>query len=233
LSVIFLVFSCKKPEDRTCFKLLGPETTKEIPLASFDRLDLREHVEYILIQDSLDKVVLKGGRNLLNLIEASVSDGLLTIENNNRCNFLRNAKKVVVAEIHFTSLINIRFIGTEPLRSQGTIHTDYLTFYSRDGAGDVILDVNAIEVNAEANLDPASTTTSGRAAASVVSRSPSGVASRRPDGARPVEPSRNDPGRAGASSAPISSASAAAARCMSGSPAARSGASAARTCAAV
>lgn len=146
-----VVFSCKKPENRTCFKLLGSETTREIPLASFDQLDLREHVEYILIQDSLDKVVLKGGKNLLNLIEVTVENGLLKIENKNRCGFLRNAKKVVVAEIHFTRLINIRFVGTEPLRSQGTIHTDYFTFYSRDGAGDVVLDLNALEVNAEAN----------------------------------------------------------------------------------
>lgn len=146
-----LVFACKKPENRTCFKLLGSETTKEIPLASFDRLDLREHVEYVLIQDSLDKVVLKGGKNLLNLIEVKSESGLLTIENKNRCGFLRNAKKVVVAEIHFTKLLNIRFIGTEPLRTQGTIHTDYFTFYSRDGAGDVTLDLNAIEINAEAN----------------------------------------------------------------------------------
>lgn len=151
LLVIFSVFSCKKPENRTCFKFLGSETTKEIPLASFDRLDLREHVEYVLIQDSLDKVVLKGGKNLLNLIETTVSNGLLMIENKNRCNFLRDAKKVVVAEIHFTNLINIRFIGTEPLRSQGTIHTDYFTFYSRDGAGDVTLDIDAVQVNAEAN----------------------------------------------------------------------------------
>ncbi len=146
-----LVFSCKKPENRTCFKSMGSETTKEIPLASFDRVDLREHVEYVLIQDSLDKVVLKGGKNLLNLIEVNVSGGSLTIENKNRCGFFRNAKKVVIAEIHFTKLINVRFIGTEPLRSQGTIYTDYFTFYSRDGAGDVTLDLNAIEINAEAN----------------------------------------------------------------------------------
>lgn len=151
LLVSFLVFSCKKPENRTCFKLLGSETTKEISLASFDRLDLREHVKYVLIQDSLDKVVLKGGKNLLNLIEVKSESGLLTIENKNRCGFLRNAKKVVVAEIHFTKLVNIRFIGTEPLTNEGTIQTDYFTFYSRDGAGDVILDLNAIEINAEAN----------------------------------------------------------------------------------
>lgn len=151
LLVSFLVFSCKKPENRTCFKLLGSETTKEIPLASFDRLDLREHVKYVLIQDSLDKVVLNGGKNLLNLIEVKSESGLLTIENKNRCGFLRNAKKVVVAEIHFTRLVNIRFIGTEPLTNQGTIQTDYFTFYSRDGAGDVTLDLNALEINAEAN----------------------------------------------------------------------------------
>lgn len=147
----FLAFSCKKPENRTCFKFLGSETTKEIPLASFDRLDLREHVEYVLIQDSLDKVVLKGGKNLLNLIETRVENGALTIENKNRCGFLRDAKKVVVAEIHFTKLINVRFIGTEPLKSQGSIYTDYFTFYSRDGAGDVELNIHAIQLDAEAN----------------------------------------------------------------------------------
>ncbi|WP_430403510.1 GIN domain-containing protein [Fluviicola sp.] len=151
LFIALLAFSCKKPENRTCFKFSGSETTKEIPLASFNRLELKEHVEYVLIQDSLDKVVLKGGKNLLNLIEVNVADGLLTIENKNRCGFLRNAKKVVVAEIHFTKLINIRFIGTEPLRSQGTIYTDYFTFYSRDGAGEVNLDLNAILIDAEAN----------------------------------------------------------------------------------
>jgi hypothetical protein len=147
----FLVLSCKKPENRTCFKFLGAETTKEIPLASFNQLDLREHVEYILIQDSLDKVVLKGGKNLLNLIETKVESGVLMIENKNRCGFLRDAKKVVVAEIHFTSLINIRFIGTESLTSRGTIYTDYFTFYSRDGAGDVALNIHAIQIDAEAN----------------------------------------------------------------------------------
>ncbi len=151
LLVSLFVFSCKKPEDRTCFKFLGSETTKEIQLASFDRLDLREHVKYVLIQDSLDKVVLKGGKNLLNLIEVKSESGLLTIENKNRCGFLRNAKKVVVAEIHFTKLVNIRFIGTEPLTNEGTIFTDYFTFYSRDGAGDVTLNLKAIEINAEAN----------------------------------------------------------------------------------
>ncbi|MDR0803043.1 GIN domain-containing protein [Fluviicola sp.] len=148
---MILVFACKKPENRTCFKFKGEDTTKEIALDDFNRLDLREHVEYVIIQDSLNKVVLSGGKNLLNLIDVTVSDGLLTIINKNRCTFLRNAKKVVVAEIHCTNLINIRFVGTEPLTCRGAINTDYFTFYSRDGAGDVNLKVNALYIDAEAN----------------------------------------------------------------------------------
>lgn len=143
--------ACKKPEDRTCFKGVGSQSQKEILLESFNRMELKEHVEYELIQDSLDKVVLIGGKNLLNLIDVTVTDGSLKIQNRNRCTFLRNAKKVVKAEIHFTSLININFVGTEPLRSRGTINTDYFTFYSRDGAGDVVLDLKAIHIDSEAD----------------------------------------------------------------------------------
>lgn len=151
LSLFSLLVSCKKAENRKCFKFIGNQTTKEIPLGNFDRLDLREHVEFVIIQDSLDKVVLKGGENLLNFIDVEIIDGTLTIDNKNRCGFLRNAKKVVVAEIHCTRLINIRFIGTEPLSNLGTIQTDFFTFYSRDGAGDVNLNLNAVYVYAEAN----------------------------------------------------------------------------------
>jgi hypothetical protein len=151
LSLLLFLASCKKAENRTCFKSIGDQTTKEILLGNFEKLDLREHIEFVIIQDSLNKIVLKGGENLLNLIDAEISDGVLTIENKNRCGFLRNAKKVVVAEIHCTKLINIRFIGTEPLTCQGTIFTDYFTFYSRDGAGDVHLNLNAVYIDAEAN----------------------------------------------------------------------------------
>lgn len=169
LSLFSLLVSCKKAADRKCFKFIGNQTTKEIPLTNFDRLDLREHVEFVIIQDSLDKVVLKGGENLLNLITVEIIDGTLTIDNKNRCSFLRNAKKVVVAEIHCTKLINIRFIGTEPLSNLGTIQTDFFTFYSRDGAGDVNLNLNAIHISAEANHGWCNFTLSGNTQSASIS----------------------------------------------------------------
>ena len=52
------------------------------------------------------------------------------------------------AEIHFTSIINIQFEGTEALVNRDTLQFDWLTFLIRDGAGKVKLNFNAQFVNA-------------------------------------------------------------------------------------
>jgi len=148
--ILLLVIStsCKKAEDRTCAKTAGEETSVEIPLDSFDKVYLHEHLIYELIQDSTDKIVLTGGKNLLNHVLVSVSDGLLDVSNENRCNFLRSYKKKIKVEIHFTSLINIHFEGTEPLTNKGKLKFDWLTFLIRDGAGSVTLNMDAQQIYA-------------------------------------------------------------------------------------
>ncbi len=140
--------SCKKAEDRTCSKTTGDETSMEIPLDEFDRLYLHEHLVYELIQDSTDKIVLSGGKNLLKHVSVNVSDGLLDVSNENRCNFLRSYKQKIKVEIHFTRLINIHFEGTEPLTNKGTLKFDWLTFLIRDGAGSVSLNMDAQQIYA-------------------------------------------------------------------------------------
>jgi hypothetical protein len=146
---ILALASCKKPEDRRCFKSTGADTELEIPVADFDRLYLGPHAAYILIQDSLDKVVIKGGKNLIKQIDVSVADHLLSISNKNRCAFLRNAKRELVVEVHCTSVINIHYEGTEYLKSVGTIHSDYLAMLIRDGAGPVDLTIQSIYIDTD------------------------------------------------------------------------------------
>lgn len=147
--LLVTVAACKKPENRTCWKFTGKEAEREIPLAEFDRMRLNPHLAYVLIQDSLDKVVIKGGENLVNLVDCTVSDKLLEITNKNRCAFLRNAKKELLVEIHFTTVINIHYEGTEYLRSVGTIHSDYFTLMVRDGAGPVDLTMDSEHIDAD------------------------------------------------------------------------------------
>jgi hypothetical protein len=150
ISLLMLsLFSCKKPEDRRCFKSWGEETERIVNLDSFDKLILYEQIEYVLIQDSTDKLVIKGGENMVQLIHWEINDGLLLIRNKSRCNFLRNLKKKVLVEIHFTRLMNIHYEGTEPMTNKDTIQTDYFTLLVRDGAGPVDLSLNAIIISAD------------------------------------------------------------------------------------
>lgn len=151
LIVVGLCFaSCKKAEDRRCFKFLGEEKTIEVELEDFDKLILNAHLEYILVQDSTDKLVITGGENVVNLVEWEIdNDKILTISNGNKCNFLRNERKVIKVEIHYTNVYNIRFEGTEPLTTKGTLKTDYFVLLIRDGAGPVTMDLDCISVNAD------------------------------------------------------------------------------------
>lgn len=138
-----LLFSCAKPEERACLKSAGDELTIEILTPEINRLFLHEHIEYVLVQDTIEKVVLSGGKNLLNFINIDVSDGLLDLSNTNKCHFLRSYKKKVKAEIHFIELINIHYEGTESLTNKDTLQFNWMTFLIRDGACPVTLNFNA------------------------------------------------------------------------------------------
>jgi len=147
LLICLLIFGCKKPEARSCFKKSGEYSEKKIAFGSFNQLNLKEHVEYKLIQDSLNCVLIKGGKNLLDFIEVIGEQGVLSIKNRNRCNYLRHYE-VPMVEIHYTKLINILFEGTERLYNEDTLITDYLTLTLRDGAGRIDLNVKALDINA-------------------------------------------------------------------------------------
>ena len=143
LLTLLILFGCEKSEDRSCFKAVGGETNKEIPLDAFDKLYLGPHLKYVLIQSDEEKVVLYGGKNLLNFIETTVEDGKLSIRNKNQCNFLRSYDKVVTVHVYLKDIMNVLFEGTHELSCNNTLNVADLTFVIRDGAGAVELDLNA------------------------------------------------------------------------------------------
>lgn len=144
LAIVFLA-SCRKSSERPCWKKAGSFAEKEIQLGDFNRLFLKEHISYKLIQDSTNKIVIKGGENLIGFIEVQGEDGLVTIKNKNKCNFLRKYE-VVEVEIHFKNLINIHFEGTELLRCADTLKLNYLTVVLRDGGGTMNLLVDLYDI---------------------------------------------------------------------------------------
>ena len=146
--LLVLFFSnCKKANERTCWKSAGEETTKIIPVAAFEKLELYEHIKYTLIQDSLDFIEIKAGKNLIDLIEISSENSILKIENLNKCNFLGYQKRKVAVEIHVRNLNEIYFKGTDSLVNKGILNLSNLNVEIEDGAGSIDFNINAESLN--------------------------------------------------------------------------------------
>ena len=147
--VAFALIGCKKKEDKSCLKSTGALTSKEIALEEFDKLYMGPHLKYELVQDTVDKVILKGGEYLLNGISLEIDDDKrLVIENENKCAFLRSYDEIVVVEIHFVNLININFEGTQEVLCADTLSITDLSLTIRDGAGhfNLMVEGNSVDV---------------------------------------------------------------------------------------
>ena len=145
--VALVLSSCKKANERTCWKSAGAQTTKIIPVAAFEKLELYEHIKYTLIQDSLDFIEIKAGKNIIDLIDISSINSILRIENLNRCNFLGYQKRKVAVEIHIRNLKEIYFKGTDSLINKGILNLDNLNVEIEDGAGSIDFHLNANRLN--------------------------------------------------------------------------------------
>jgi hypothetical protein len=141
LCLVVFALSCKKAEDRTCFKSIGEEKSLDTIVGSYDTLRLFDDIKYQLVPDTIFKVEVLGGKNLIKHITINHANNTLTVENNNKCNFLRKLDEKVTVKIHVSDLNYIQFEGSEELKSTDTLYASALRLFIRDGAGDIDLTV--------------------------------------------------------------------------------------------
>lgn len=141
---LFLIFSCKKAEKRSCFKSAGQDVNKIIELQDFQKLKLKKKLKYILVQNDSTYLKILGGKNLVNFVHWKISDdGFLEIFNDNKCNFLRDQKNVITVEINFKNLNEIMFEGSETLECKDTLELNTLRFVVLDACGTFNLKLKA------------------------------------------------------------------------------------------
>lgn len=147
ISIVLSLFSCKKAEDRRCFKSAGKTSIKEIELGEFSKLKLGPHIKFELQQDTLNKMVLSGPKNLLNFISSDIIDSELKVWNENKCNFLRSYKKFVTVRIHLKKIDQVHSEATKDLTCVNQLVCDDLIYEIVDGAGINYINVNANQLN--------------------------------------------------------------------------------------
>ncbi len=145
--LVFLL-SCKKEENRTCFKSTGDHVTVDFPLDSFLEMYLWQNLSYHLVPDTANFVRVTGGENLVRHLGYYYAGNTLHLANENKCNFLRSYDTKIHVEIHYKQLQRIEYIGSDSLTNQLPVSGEYFNLFVNKGSGSVRLNINTTYSNA-------------------------------------------------------------------------------------
>ena len=126
ISYLFLLFSCQKSQD--CLQRPGEIDSIEYELDAFNVIDIYNHFNVYIKQDTVEKIVVVGNKNIINLFSFDVVDSCLTIVDNNICNFTRTYDIKKDIYIHTKNLKNVFISGTSKIYSIDTLKFNRLLF---------------------------------------------------------------------------------------------------------
>lgn len=158
----FIFSSCGEDGALNCMKSTGEVVSEIRSVNEFTEVEIGRRIEVVLVPDQSNYVVITAGGNLMSGIETQFEKGKLTINNNNKCNWLRSYKTSVTAEIHFKKLNKITNFGTGTIRTQGAITNDSITFEFWNSATSASVEVNNKNVFTIQHVGPNDITLSGK-----------------------------------------------------------------------
>jgi len=146
--IIFVFSSCKKAENRPCFKSFGDLSELEISIDSVQKFELYGGLVYNFYQDTLRKIVIKGGKNVIGFIDVMQNDYVTSVNNLNSCSFLRDYNDKITVEIHYPHYEYIYAEPTEPMRFIDTLRGGNTMIELRNGGEslDLTVDVNSLKL---------------------------------------------------------------------------------------
>ncbi|MFH4968682.1 head GIN domain-containing protein [Gaetbulibacter sp. M240] len=129
--LVFLMLGCNSENAGDCFQTAGPLVQEEVIVAPFDKILVNRNIELILKDGPSQKVVIEAGQNLMNDVLATVTDGKLTLTDNNTCNFVRDYSSI---KVYITSpnITEIRASTQYDVRSDGVLSYPSFTILSED-----------------------------------------------------------------------------------------------------
>ena len=163
LSFTLLFQSCRKEQWDDCFTSYGSIGKEKRIIPDFTRLEVGDNFHVVLMQDTTQPTFIEfnGGKNMFKGIETTVKNGRLSIKNRNRCNFVRDYKKIVTLIINAKHLNAINLSAATDITCADTLQLKYLNI-NHAALSDVVLKVNIDEISVN-SINSGSTTLIGNA----------------------------------------------------------------------
>ncbi len=132
---VLSLLSCADDQWDDCVTSAGPTRTEVRSASPFHTLELAGKIDVVLTQDSVDAISVEGGRNLLDQVETRVSDGVLKINSNMICNWVRDLQERVTVHVQCSSLRTIVYTGSGDVSCTNTITQPNFRVEQRQGSG--------------------------------------------------------------------------------------------------
>jgi hypothetical protein len=157
-----LSFSACKKDGTNCLSSTGPVIRQERGVGGFDSIAVYNYVNLVLTQDSVNRVEVEAGQNILDGITTDVQNNTLILDNINRCNWLRSYASPVNVYVSVKNLSKIHYESSGNITSTNTITSGFLLIDVWGGCGKIDMDVNLYTGNIYEHLGTADITLRGR-----------------------------------------------------------------------
>ena len=145
--IALLNWHCHKTPACDCFEAAGSPSSMTVSVPYFDQIYVNDDINVFLSIGPQEQVEIQGGEHLIKNIGATVSGGVLTLSNNNICDWLRSYKKSAI-NVYLT-MPNITYItsnGIGTIQSTDTLNVNSFQIQTKS-SGDVTLIVHSVNVN--------------------------------------------------------------------------------------
>jgi hypothetical protein len=139
LSLLVIFSACKKEH---CFKSAGNWISEDRLLENFGKIVLYDNINLYITQDTVNRLSIQGGSHIIPYVLTEVKDGVLTIRDENSCNWLRSYKKKINVFLQCKTLFMIEYRGAGEVKSMNTIVSDSVELNFWDGSGCISLNLD-------------------------------------------------------------------------------------------
>ncbi len=172
--LLSFLLSCNKENRFDCIKSTGKIINSERQLNDFKELEIDDVFNVFITQDTINKIIIEGGENLLPLIITEVKDKKLFIKNNNKCNWVRSYKKELNIFLYTQSLEHIILYGESKIISIDTLDIEVFTIDNWSRASKIELTINCSSSHLNIHGGTGSYTLRGRSGVSYIYSSGTG-----------------------------------------------------------
>ena len=148
--ILLTLFACDKENTFDCIKRTGDIISQDVFLEDYDKIEIYDNINLILSNDSNSTIQIRTGENLIPKVHFVVNNGILTIENKNYCNFLRNYTPVDI-QVGILGTNYITLHGYGKVTNLDTLITNTLNIESKHSSGEINLTIDTYRSNIYSN----------------------------------------------------------------------------------